>query len=227
MDLTNDILRPITKQEVTKMLEICSNNIPNSIIGRNYLQMYLKNLQAKNDNLIDNKIEATICLLNLYTHKDGKLENCTIISLSNELEYRVYMYSNCSNELKECIDKTQRINWKLNPIFQAFQKKHHTIIKEIEKEKNLDVIYEVFDYCLYASQEKVKKFDIIIPLDVYVDNLKLEHVEIVNDTWPHKYPGSHDLIRSLILLNDTAGIFSKETNQLLCWALINDQFELG
>lgn len=63
-----------------------------------------------------------------------------------------------------------------------------------------------------------------IPDEVYLDKLRDEHVDIINEVWPHKYPGSEEFIRCQILMTDGFGLFLKSTNELVSWVLTNEHY---
>jgi len=85
MGLENkDILRNLSKDEIIKMRNIVKNFKPKSIRGYNYLTMQLKWMEVFNSmNLNDYNMLSNKFKVKFYTHRYGKLENCTFISLSS------------------------------------------------------------------------------------------------------------------------------------------------
>lgn len=61
-----------------------------------------------------------------------------------------------------------------------------------------------------------------IPEDLYVSTLNVGHAGIVNSKFLYQTEQSLLQIESLIRLNDSVGIFDKQTDQLLCWAISMD-----
>lgn len=61
-----------------------------------------------------------------------------------------------------------------------------------------------------------------IPEDLYVSILDVGHAGIVNSKFLYQTEQSLLQIESLIRLNDSVGIFDKQTDQLLCWAISMD-----
>jgi len=76
-----DILRLLTKTEMQKMIETTKRYLPKSLRGHNYLLMQLRWIEKEDFNLTDLSPKLQF---KFYTHRYGKLENCTYIGLSSD-----------------------------------------------------------------------------------------------------------------------------------------------
>lgn len=63
--------------------------------------------------------------------------------------------------------------------------------------------------------------------EVYVAPLKEENVAMIDDVWPHKYPGSDIYLKKLIHFNGGLGVFSKADDSLCSWIFKNHLLGLG
>jgi len=102
-----------------------------------------------------------------------------------------------------------------------------SILKQVVKEKQYSVSWEVPGIGMWLPKESALNFTYSIPDDIYVAPITEEHAEIVNEEWPHKSEGSVHFVRSMLMLNGGLGLFDKNTNQLLSWLLKNDQLIPG
>lgn len=66
-----------------------------------------------------------------------------------------------------------------------------------------------------------------IPEGTYLRQLKEEDSKLCNDIWEHKSSGSEAFIRSLILGNGGWALYDKSSDELLSYAVINEQLATG
>jgi len=67
--------------------------------------------------------------------------------------------------------------------------------------------------------KKAKDLQVKCPPEYYLDNVQLEHAEIINDLWSARHPGSLKLIQLLIKNNTNVGLYEKDSGQLCAWCL--------
>lgn len=72
-------------------------------------------------------------------------------------------------------------------------------------------------YRMPCKEAKELQFD--CPPGYYLDKVRLEHAELIDEHWSARHPGSLRLIQMLIEHNTSAGLFHKETGQLCAWCL--------
>lgn len=66
-----------------------------------------------------------------------------------------------------------------------------------------------------------------IPDDVYLDYLRAEDSRWIDDSYIIKSPGTHDFLKSELLLNWGIGVYKKDTNMLAAWIFINESYAVG
>lgn len=54
--------------------------------------------------------------------------------------------------------------------------------------------------------------------DIVLKSLTEDHAEMINNLWPHKFPGSINFVNHLIYTDFSVGAFSK-SNELLAWIM--------
>lgn len=104
-------------------------------------------------------------------------------------------------------------------MFQAVNEKNCKLVEELCKAKNLPSLKPYVNYNFWLPPEKSRNIQIDCPDDLYVDFLDADHAEIVNDSWPHKFEGSLEFIRTTIQLNFGLGLFRKADKKLLSFGL--------
>ena len=79
-DTNPDILIEFDKVVLKKLLNILKDELPHKIRQYNYLYSYLYHYDTLNENR--NKIKLDRWNVRFYGHRYGKLENCTIITIT-------------------------------------------------------------------------------------------------------------------------------------------------
>ncbi|KAL5278896.1 GLYATL3.2 family protein [Megaselia abdita] len=89
---------------------------------------------------------------------------------------------------------------------------HVSALTNLKYEQPTDILFHM---------DKTKALEIEIPKhkDVILKPLTLESVEVVNNYWPHSYPGSLEYINNLISTDFSMGAFDKITGELMAWIL--------
>lgn len=104
-------------------------------------------------------------------------------------------------------------------MFQAVNEKNCKLVEELCKVKNLSFLKPFVNYNFWLPPETSKNIQIECPVDLYVDFLDIAHAEVINDSWPHKFEGSLDYIRTTIQLNFGLGLFRKVDKQVVSFGL--------
>lgn len=89
--------------------------------------------------------------------------------------------------------------------------------------KDLYVSFETATYnTFYYPAEELRKWHYTVPEDILLRRLMPEEAEIVDRDWPYRYPGSEQMIRRRIQLNDSLGAIDRSTGKLMGWVVIGD-----
>lgn len=130
-------------------------------------------------------------------------------------------------ELKKCLTDTKLIKWQKCPLLTATHEKFLPLVYEIFKLKGVKIKHNNFCSCIMMEKEAAKKYEINVPEDVTLENLKPEDYKLVDDEWPYTYPRSDVFIESMIKMNGGLGIYLKEDGRLVSWILHIECFGMG
>lgn len=73
--------------------------------------------------------------------------------------------------------------------------------------------------CYHLSKEQVLNFEWTVPEDLEMRSLTKSDAKSINSLWPHRFPGSDEYLKNLIVHNISVGLFKKETNEVVAWVL--------
>ncbi|XP_073848972.1 uncharacterized protein [Musca autumnalis] len=166
--------------------------------------------------------------LRLYTHRYGRLENCTLLSLNGCGDYIVLCFTleESQNELRQCLTETNLINWNTKQMNLVCDESILRMAREITCQK-LAVPWKCYslENIMYITKEKIASLQVDekLPDDLYVGPLDAEkHANIINHHWLYKSEHSLGLVRQSIEFNGGLGLFRRGGDQPLCWILENE-----
>lgn len=229
MDQKDEILRRLTSNEYTKLIEVYKNQKSAlATRGLNFLLTQKKILDIIEENGTE-IFKSDRNLNTFYTHKNGCLKNGTFISISGTIDHSIFLCSlqETKEEMRECIFKTNLIKWKLGPYFLSVEEKDALHVLEFIKMNNLKLTYANWNVIELQSKETALETTYDVPEDVYLAPLKLEDSNVMDMEWPHQYKGSLEFIQDCVVFNGGVGVFSKDSNKLLCWVVKNENGSPG
>ena len=100
-DINLDILIEFNKESLNKLLNILKDELPHKIRQYNYLYSYLYHYDTLNENR--NEIKSDRWNVRFYGHRYGKLENCTIITITGRKVTVIKILCNRNNHNYEYI----------------------------------------------------------------------------------------------------------------------------
>lgn len=197
-----------------------------------YVHLYLKNQLLWNEKIAQLSQDEAVaisdrCKMKLYRSKQGREENKTLIGITGENEFTIFIITleESLNELRECLLETKLIKWESFPMFVAVNRKFHKMIYEIVEIKNLRVKIDNFCSSIWMNKTKAASYEFSVPKDVEMKPLSAGDANVINDVWIYKYPRSECFIESVIKLNGGLGIYDK--GKLVSWILHIECFGLG
>jgi len=101
----------------------------------------------------------------------------------------------------------------------AINETHHKIYKYLVAELQLCLQREMNTIMYRIPCKEAKELQFNCPPGYYLDKVRLEHSELINDLWSARHPGSLKLIQLLIENNTNVGLYEKETGKLCAWCL--------
>ncbi|XP_011294569.1 uncharacterized protein LOC101899881 isoform X1 [Musca domestica] len=227
----SDILLECSQLQLRTMLDILKSQLPRRIQQHNFIYSYLYHYERINANREQLKSERWN--LRFYTHRYGKLENCTLITLNGCGDYIVLCFTlqESQEELRECLAKTNLIEWRAKRMYLICDESIIPLMKEmLPLRLNIDWDCTPFENIMYITKEKIAalQVDEILPQDLYVAPLDAEkHAATINENWTHKYENSLGLVRQSIEFNGGLGLFRRGESQPLCWMLENEFLSPG
>lgn len=167
------------------------------------------------------------CKMKIYRCRNGKVENRTLIGITGDEEYTIFIMSldESLNELRHCLEQTQIIMWKKLPMFVAVHRRFHKMMYEILEVKGVRVRLDNYCSTIWMEKRKALSYEFSVPDDVVMKQLTVEDARLMNDVWPYRYPGSEKFIKSIIRLNCGLGIYKQ--GELVSWILQVECFGLG
>lgn len=165
------------------------------------------------------------CKMKFYKNRFGKLENRSLIGITGDKEYSIFIMSLDKSELYQALMKTKLIKWHQLPLFVAVHRNFHELMHEIFESKNVRVRIDNSCSTMHMNKQETSNYDFSVPDNVEMRSLKVENYKLMNDIWPYKYPGSECFIKSIIKLNGGLGVYKND--ELLSWILQVECFGLG
>lgn len=141
-----DILREISDEELHYITQKLEERLPYTLKDLYYIKSVLKcREESCNHKNLSDKV-----LPKLYTHRNGKRENCTIFGITRERDHSVWYFSfdDSLREIRECLD-TQFIMWGTKFIFETIHVEQIDPILDYAKKHELNV--DVNEYAAYYS----------------------------------------------------------------------------
>lgn len=197
-----------------------------------YVHLYLKNQLRWNTLMLqytDDEIHeiSDRCKMKFYRHRNGQCEWKTIIGLTGDKNYTVFVMSmeESLNELRECLEQSKIIKWHQLPLCVASHERFNKLMYEIFEMKKLRVRFDNRCSTIWMDRVKASHFDYTVPNDVELKEVTISDYVMMNETWPYNYPGSESFIKSLIVLNGGLGVY--RNGELISWILQVESFGLG
>lgn len=223
MEQKDEILRPLSYQDLLNLIEVYNTDKSSSTRGFNYLLTQKKMLDLKEANgpeIFRSDRER----IKFYTHKHGNLKNGTFIAICGPLDYWIFISSleESGEEIRECIFNTELIEWNLGPFFASNDEREAFMLLDFLKQKNYEVEIENWNVVAHQKKKEASMIEYNVPEDVYIAALKMEDCRIIDDLWPHRYVGSLKFVQDLVINNGGIGLYSKDSDKLLCWVIKNE-----
>lgn len=225
---TDDILVELTNDEIEEF-RVFYKNCDLELV---YVHLYLKNQLRWNQKMLkmsDREVAqiSDRCKMKFYKCRDGVNENKTLIGITGDQEYSIFVVTvdESMSELRECLMSSAIIKWDQLPLFVALHRRFHVFLYEIIEAKGVRVRLDNYCSTIWMGKEKSSSYEYSVPDDVEMRPLCADDCRVVDEPWPYKYPGSENFIRSIILLNDSLGIYKND--KLVSWILQVESFGLG
>ncbi|KAL7300723.1 hypothetical protein TKK_0006702 [Trichogramma kaykai] len=169
---------------------------------------------------------------------EKKYDTGVFVGISAYAIYYVLAFAFPENKkiLFDCLINTEYIDWKREVFFQAVQDNFLSTVDDVSNHLRTAINLEILahGYCkyYYKSKEDCLSVDVSIPPGFELRILKEENVHLIHELWPReevkKNPEKSAMfISKMINLNKGIGLFRKEDNRLVSWALQTEYGGLG
>ncbi|CAG5048738.1 unnamed protein product [Parnassius apollo] len=133
--------------------------------------------------------------------------------------------SDDTKKLEEALSSTKLIDWQQS-LHVPFAPKHiMEFVRRIISEKNLKIDELTLTETFMLDKSKSLFEDVRLPQGLSFKLLSLEYVDLVDSTWPHRYPGSSWYFELLTRANLGYGLFKE--GELIGWVYIKEMGALG
>ncbi|XP_051172663.1 uncharacterized protein LOC127288980 [Leptopilina boulardi] len=220
--MSSDILEPLPLEKWQLLAEKLKKNWPANV------QYYYFVHTAKKWKTKEPNIPITIYCLN------ADYNSGIFVSVSDFTIYSVIAFAHEGFEklLYKAVTESKFIKWNKGVFLPAIQLRLvptvYSIIDFLKVKKNLEIEWNVPGNCFFKSKEECAVFEVQVPDDCYLKELDDTHIPLIHSVWPHRNEENPELstrhVMAMVKFNGGLGLFSKDTNELLSWAV---QSELG
>ncbi|XP_053662229.1 uncharacterized protein LOC128711384 [Anopheles marshallii] len=222
-------LRPASQEEIRKLIQIYERNLPESVQFISLLQNIIRvntTLCGFEAEEISHRVQKTIYIPNNETID----QFATFVAISRENDPFVLMHTleYPPTVLTNVLKKSNYIKWNHKPtIVIGGNSPTCANLSQILEERilRLDVLSDCINY--WIPCEEATKLSFVVPSDVELKPLQIEHGKVLNEWWPYRYKASQCYIESAIKLNGGLGLFDKTSGELVACVFQNDHDAVG
>ncbi|XP_050533771.1 uncharacterized protein LOC126901397 [Daktulosphaira vitifoliae] len=170
-----------------------------------------------------NKSNAPTSYKLYYVPSD--IENGTFLGIQYQVgnQYPViivtYTFPGNEDNYIRILSSTKRFNWQRTLLFQANVGRMVDVIKTTIKTKGLESKLYADSILKWMPANEAAQLELKIPDDVFISQLNKNHVDFMYSQWKHSDVYSKSDIEDSVIYNFGYGIFSKNNNDLLAWAM--------
>lgn len=151
-----DVLRELSDDELTYIVERLEENLPHTIKDVYFIKSALKfREEARHRKNLSDKV-----LPQFYTHRAGKREHCTIFGITGEQNHTVWYFSfdDSLKEIRECLD-SKLINWGTKFLFETIHVEQISSALDYANEKGFKIIENEYAAYYTLSREDALSFE--------------------------------------------------------------------
>ncbi|XP_062141823.1 uncharacterized protein LOC133849744 [Drosophila sulfurigaster albostrigata] len=161
--------------------------------------------------------------------KDPALKNLKFYTLNGDWRtdglfilvhrYQLFFCNLSRQKTMELQTALQLLDWTKAYKVSAIHESHHAIYKQLVAKRQLCLDREMNTIMYSLSCNQAKELQVTCPPEYYLDSVRLEHAELINDLWSARHSGSLKLIQLLIENNTNVGLYERSTGELCAWCL--------
>ncbi|KAG7200598.1 hypothetical protein KM043_001156 [Ampulex compressa] len=161
----------------------------------------------------------------------------TFIAISQFSIYIVKVFTQdlSGSTLVKILTETKYINWDESVHFGAVHERFKpfllTAIDRVISTKRIIIEYANPAQYYFKPAQECAGVEICIPEECYMKALDKTHIPVIHNVWPHRDPVFPELslkyLTTIIEMNFGIGLFLKEDNSLVSWAMQTDWHAMG
>lgn len=169
---SGDILQPMRDDDVLRYRDILAKHLPANLFAHHFLaiQHRWKDIfsQPANETLLTNI--SPKCMNKFYAPRTRNIENCTFVSISNEMSsniaprYCMFVFTLewPPTELMSCLRDSMHIQWQNEPLIEALSNKLVPIVTALLAEKGRSFCdkWTESSNCVWLSRYEAAAFDV-------------------------------------------------------------------
>ncbi|XP_012263064.2 uncharacterized protein LOC105690100 [Athalia rosae] len=172
--------------------------------------------------------------LQIYSIQGDYQLDGTFVGISNISTPMLWVFTTDKSEEKfrEALIKSNRLDWSKHITFCAVHE--HVIpilnlaLDYLKLNRGIEKALDIPGRFRFKSANDAVKVEVRVPDDCYLGKLNLSHVPIINSLWPHTNKenpeSSMKYFRAIVMWNKGLGLFLKEGDVLVSWALQSDWY---
>ncbi|XP_001238135.3 uncharacterized protein LOC4578369 isoform X1 [Anopheles gambiae] len=224
-----DPLRPARVEELKHLIGIYKQFLAQSIQFVSLLQNILRTnltLHDTDKEQVSHRLQKTVYIPN--NEKGNRL--ATFVAISREEDLFIFMNTLevPPTELTHALEHTTYIKWGIKPMF-VIGDNSEIRAKLSQLTVELKVQFESWSDCVnyWMPQTEAAKLSYIVPADVDLKPLQVQHAKQLNEWWPYRYRTSQQYFESAIKYFGAFGLFDKTSGELVACVFQNDHDAVG
>ncbi|XP_046621398.1 uncharacterized protein LOC124305734 isoform X1 [Neodiprion virginianus] len=226
VDLSSDILQPVPLEEWPSLQSLLKSNWPTYSMYYYWIQNATKWRKLNPD-----------FPLEIYSPNGKYNEDATFVGISSYAMSSVVIFTKelSGKRLYEALVKTKRFNYSkavtFSGVHEYIQPILFSALATLRTNEGIEIELEVPGCFRIKSAEDCANVEIKVPEECYLADLDTSHLPLMNAVWPHRDKenpeNSIKFLEPMVTLNKSVGLFLKEGDILVSWALHSDWHGLG
>lgn len=214
-----DILVEIPNEDLPNLRDLYSKQLPFATHVYSFLNTAMKWM----------KVSPEKSYIKIFSPNGDWRRDGTFVALLQWSCYDLFVFTleETCERLEHALMTTQRIDWSQVILFYAVHQNHTDTVYKVLDKLELKVEHSTKTDFWWMPKEQASQLTVACPENFEIKILKPEHAEIINEIWPHRYPGSVNYLRTFIEMNGGHGVFTKTDGKLVSWVLKNQMGTLG
>ncbi|XP_046745190.1 uncharacterized protein LOC124410677 [Diprion similis] len=226
VDLSSDILQPIPLEEWPLLQSLLKSDWPTYAMWYYWIQNAIKWRKLNPD-----------LPLEIYAANGKYNEDATFVGIISYAMSSVVIFTKelSGKGLYEALVKTKRFDYNkgitFSGVHEYIQPVLFSVLDTLRTNEGIEIILEVPGSFRIKSAEDCANVEIKVPEECYLAELDTSHLPLINSVWPHRDKenpeNSIQFLKPMVMVNKSIGLFLKEGDILVSWAMHSEWHGLG